>query len=942
MDNNSQTQSYVKEKRVKDLSGLNSKVQRLGRGLMLPIAILPIAGLLLGIGAAINNSLAAFDVTSASAYFIGDVMQEVGNIVFANLAVLFAIAIAITFTDDAGGAALSALVGFLIFNAIQTPFIGDTYVLDGQNVADIAFYSGISASLFANNLGIYSLSTSVFGGIIIGSMVAYLYNKYHKIKLPTVIGFFGGIRFVPIITILYSSILGLIFVLVWPIISIAITAFGNWVTGLPWGLNSFFFGITERALIPFGLHHVFYTPLWYTSAGAVLNPDLIMIGGSQTLADLVGTTGTIDGDQSIWIFLNSNGVIGFDDVAYMAQHATGSLSASDSVYGFDLSWTDGAITQGYAPGQYMQGKFTIMIFGLPAAGAAMIMAAKKENREVAMSIIGAAALTSFLTGITEPIEFTFLFLAPMLFYGFHVPMAGISFWVLNVAGANVGLTFSGGLFDLLIYGLLPSITGNGTQFWIILVLGVVYIPIYYFVFYYYITIKDVPTPGRTNDEVKMITKEDYRNRGKDGSPSGGASDDEKPTRIEELIINLGGLDNLKTIDACATRLRLTVNNRDLINDEGLKSMGAAGVAGKGANVQVIFGGEADVLKSNLKEVQSGKQQVNQALIDRRIAQLNGQEVSAPQNVESSSSKTPTRIEELIINLGGLDNLKTIDACATRLRLTVNNRDLINESGLKSMGAAGVAGKGANVQVIFGGEADILKSNLKEVQSGKQQVDEDLIKSQIALINNLEPTSQVVEEKVESKPEIKEETKSEANIEDVKVEQVKEETKSEPKVDEVKEEISQAVTKVEEKQKEVKVKEEIKSKNEQPKVQEIKEEVSKVETKSKPEVEEKQKTEIKDFANTKENFNEAKEIELSEEDKTVASKVIEVLGGSSNIVKVSGNITRLSIKVNDRKLINEEELRLLDIKDIVGHSNNFQIVWKTEVDNIAKAINEQLK
>lgn len=791
---NSQAQTYVKEKRSKT-SGLSSKVQRLGRGLMLPIAILPIAGLLLGVGAAINNSLAAFEVSSSSAYFIGYVMQDIGNVVFANLPVLFAIAIAITFTDDAGGAALSAFVGFLIFNAVQTPFIGETYIQDGQSFVDIAFYTGISASLFTNNLGIYSLSTSVFGGIIIGMITAYLYNKYHKIKLPTVIGFFGGIRFVPIVTILYSTILGLIFILVWPVISIGITEFGSAVTGLPFGLNSLFFGITERALIPFGLHHVFYTPLWYSSAGAILDPSLITVNGGLTLAEMTSTVGTIDGDQSIWIFLNSNGVVGFDDIAYMAQNATGgSMPAADSVYDYNLTWTEGAITSGYAPAQYLQGKFTIMIFGLPAAGAAMVMAAKKENREVAMSIIGAAALTSFLTGITEPIEFTFLFLAPLLFYGFHVPMAGISFWVLNVAGANVGLTFSGGLFDLLIYGLLPSITGNGTQFWIIIVLGVVYIPIYYFVFYYYITVKDIPTPGRTNDQVKMITKDEYRNRNKGEIPS------------------------------------------DVGDEE------------------------------------------------------------------------PTRVEELIINLGGLDNLKTIDACATRLRLTVENRDLINEPGLKAMGAAGVGGKGLNVQVIFGGEADILKSHLKEVRSGKQKVDDKLIQEQIALINGLTPLEEV---QFEQPVTIE---KEDSNVE----EETKSDSKEETQEIEIKVDVEETLKPIEEAQ-----------------------ELAKEET-LEPAKEETSKTEVKDFADTKENFNTNEEVQTSEEDKELANNVIEYLGQASNIVKVTGNITRLSIKVNDRKLIDEEKLRSLDIKDIVGHSNNFQIVWNTEVDNLAKAINEQLK
>ncbi len=939
--------SHVKEKRVSNPGQFKSIIQRLGRGLMLPIAILPIAGLFLGVGAGINNALIAAGVTAQDAFIFGDVIKSIGDVVFANLPILFAIAIAITFTNDAGAAGLAAFVGWLVFNAIQSPMIGDVYLMDGQNVVDVSFYTGVSSALLTQNVGITSMNTSVFGAIVIGGTTAVLYNKFYKIKLPAVIGFFSGVRFIPIIVFVASAILGMFFVIIWPLISIGITAFGNAINSLPIGLNSFIFGLTERALIPFGLHHVFYTPLWYTSAGAFLDLSQISINGTAISGTFGVTEGIVTGDQSIWIWINSHGnLLTFNDVSYISHHLNegGGLT---NAFG-DITWTSKAVSQNYQPAQYMQGKFTIMIFGLPAAGAAMIMAAKKENRQVAMSVIGAAAFTSLLTGITEPIEFTFLFLAPILFFGFHVLMAGISFWVLNVVGAHVGLTFSGGLIDLIIYGVLPSATGNPTMFWAIIVLGLVYIPLYYIVFYTYIVKKDVPTPGRTDEEVKMFTKADYQTKGQssDGSSQAATSSSEELTRLEQLIIYLGGLENLKTIDACATRLRLTVEDRDKILVDQLKGMGAAGVAGKGTNVQVIFGGEADIFKTELLEVRNGSLTVSPR-VAQELDKLYGEGVSE----EVSPSEELTRLEQLIIYLGGLENLKTIDACATRLRLTVEDRDKILVDQLKGMGAAGVAGKGTNVQVIFGGEADIFKTELLEVRKGdikiSPRVAQELDKLYGTSVEQVEPSEAdttptplkaddetvssdkkaEVLDKVESKPQ--EEAKVEVEL--IKADKV--EPKEEPKV----ESKPQEEAKVEvEPIKADKVEEKVEPK-EEPKVESKPVEISKVEQESKPE----DKTVVKDFSKNKEKFEEQAK-EINEEDRELASSLIKILGGKDNLVKVSSNITRISVKVNHRKDVDQDALKALsDFKDVVGNSNNFQIVWKNEVDAIVQAINELL-
>lgn len=598
-------------------AGANSFFSKLSRGLMLPIAMLPIAGLFLGVGAGFGNVVDQVipdnATLNAQVSFIFDVMSSIGDVIFANLPTLFALGVAIAFAEDAGVAVFSALIGWIVFNATQSTMIWEVNDLDGNLVSyNILWWKEVPTSVVSTNVGITSMQTSVFGGITIGLFVAYLYNKFHTFQMPKVLGFFSGTRFVPIITFLTVPLWGFFFLMIWPGIGILLNEFGSALAGMPAGIDSFIFGVVERSLIPFGLHHAFYTPLWYTSAGG----------------ELLGVTGTIgedgnvyeslaQGNQNIWFAFQTYG-INYNIIEGTLSHSIigtngWEIDSIENYNGIDMwvipnigsqsNYDYFLLTEGVNPGAYMQGKFPFMLFGLPAAGAAMIMAAKKENREIAMSVIGAAAITSFLTGITEPIEFTFLFLAPVLYYGFHIWMAGLSFMLMDVLGAHIGMTFSGGIFDFVLFGILPDATGFGTNsFWVIPV-GILFAPIYYFVFYYYIIKFDVKTPGRDDGEVALVSKADYK-EAKQAKKSAKGSD--RTERVLELEKNLGGLENLETIDACITRLRLTVKDRSALNDDALKAMGAAGIVGSGKSVQVIFGAEADIFKTELKDLQKSR------------------------------------------------------------------------------------------------------------------------------------------------------------------------------------------------------------------------------------------------------------------------------------------------------------------------------------------------
>ena len=514
-------------------------LQRVGRSFMLPIALLPVAGLLLGIGSSFTNptTLETYRLTSiiyegGLLYTILDIMSKTGSVVFDNLPLLFAMGVAIGMAKrEKEVAALSGAIAYLIMNASIS-----TLIASHGGVESMAPNSTTTA------LGITTLQMGVFGGIIVGLGVAALHNRFYKIKLPQVLSFFGGTRFVPIIASLVYLLVGVLMYFVWPIVQGWIASLGNLVLESGY-FGTWIYGVIERALIPFGLHHVFYMPFWQTELGGAMVIDGTLVQGAQNI--------------------------------YFAQ------LASKGTEQFAVSAT-----------RFMSGKFPFMIFGLPAAAYAMYRASRPEKRKVVGSLLLSAAITSILTGITEPLEFTFLFVAPIM-YAVHCILAGLSFMLMHILNVGVGMTFSGGLIDLTLFGILQ---GNAKTNWIwVVVVGLAYAVIYYLVFYFMITKMNLKTPGREADdeETKLYTRADVNERKEAKTNSNNTS--------AMIVSGLGGRENLSDVDCCATRLRVTVKNEELVNEAELKKSGASGVIRKGKGVQIIYGPHVSVVKSNLED-----------------------------------------------------------------------------------------------------------------------------------------------------------------------------------------------------------------------------------------------------------------------------------------------------------------------------------------------------
>ena len=509
-------------------------LQRVGRSFMLPIAILPVAGLLLGVGGSFTNetmleTYGLMGIMGPGTIFnaILQVMSAAGDIVFTNLPIIFAMGVAIGMAKkEKEVAALSAAIGFFIMHA------------------SIGAMSGATTSV----VGITSLQMGVFGGIIVGLGVAALHNKFYKIELPQVLSFFGGTRFVPIISGLAYTVIGILMFYIWPVIQQGIYAVGGVVLESGYA-GTWVYGLMERALIPFGLHHVFYLPFWQTA-----------LGGSMEVAGRV-----VEGAQNI----------------FFAQ------LADPSVDHFAVSAT-----------RFMTGKFPLMIFGLPGAALAMYKVAKPEKKEAAAGLLLSAALTSMLTGITEPLEFTFLFVAPLL-YAIHCVFAGLAYMLMHVFNVGVGMTFSGGLIDMFLFGILQ---GNAKTSWIwIVVVGIGYFVVYYLLFSFLIVKMDLKTPGRDDsEEVKLYRRSDVDARKKGGADSTDELSEEDALSAA-ICRGLGGKKNISDVDCCATRLRCTVHKSELVDDNLLKSTGASGVVHKGNGVQVIYGPRVTVIKSNLED-----------------------------------------------------------------------------------------------------------------------------------------------------------------------------------------------------------------------------------------------------------------------------------------------------------------------------------------------------
>ena len=514
-------------------------LQRVGRSFMLPIAILPVAGLFLGIGGSFTNEtmLEAYGLLGIMGpgtiiYAILQVLNSAGSVVFDNLPLIFAIGVAIGMAkQEKEVSALSAVIAFFVMHATIGAMINDFGAPD---------LSGATASV----LGINSLQMGVFGGIIVGLGVAALHNRFYKIQLPQVLSFFSGTRFVPIISAAVYLLVGIAMYFIWPVIQTGINALGAFVLASGYA-GTWLYGFIERALIPFGLHHVFYIPFWQTALGGTA-----MVGGTL-----------VEGAQNI----------------FFAELATPGIAH------FSVEAT-----------RFMAGKFPLMIFGLPGAAFALYRCANPENRKAVGGLLLSAALTSMLTGITEPLEFTFLFVAPAM-YIVHCVFAGASYMIMHILNVGVGLTFSGGLIDLTLFGIMQ---GNAKTSWLwIPVVGVVYFIVYYLVFSFMIKKFDYKTPGRDDSEIKLYTRKDVNAKNAAGGEASAGADNELSRQI---MLGLGGKANISDVDCCITRLRCTVHDAAKVDQQLLRETGASGVICKGQGVQIVYGPRVSNIKSDLE------------------------------------------------------------------------------------------------------------------------------------------------------------------------------------------------------------------------------------------------------------------------------------------------------------------------------------------------------
>ena len=546
-------------------------LQRVGRSFMLPIAVLPVAGLLLGIGSSFTNAT-MIDTYGLQA-ILGEgtilnmfltVLSKAGSALFDNLPIIFAVGCAIGMAKkEKEVAALSAVIAYFTMNAaVNAMLVNSGQILDDGSIADFVLQGTITSSV-----GIQTLQMGVFGGIIVGLGVAALHNRFYTIELPSALAFFSGSRFVPIISTVVYVLVGIGMFFVWPVVQNGIYALGGLVTGTGY-LGTLIFGIIKRALIPFGLHHVFYLPFWQTG-----------VGGSMEVAGKM-----IEGGQNIFF-------------AQLADPSTVHFSADAC--------------------RYFSGEFIFMIFGLPGAALAMYQTAKPEKKKQAGGLLLSAALACMATGITEPLEFSFLFVAPMLF-AVQVILAGAAYMIAHILNIAVGLTFSGGLLDLFLFGILQ---GNAKTSWIrIIPVGIIYFLLYYGIFKFLILKFDLKTPGREDEdtETRLYTKADY-NAAKETGVKG--------AEVSALITaGLGGKANIEDVDCCATRLRCTIKDPEKVQEALLKQSGSRGVILKGKGIQVIYGPQVAVLKTNLEAF------LQTSAADQVSSQVSsGEEIKSPMN-----------------------------------------------------------------------------------------------------------------------------------------------------------------------------------------------------------------------------------------------------------------------------------------------------------------------
>lgn len=486
-----------------------SNLQKIGKALMLPISILPAAGILLAFGDRFGIEL----------------MTNAGGILFDNLPLLFAVGAAVGLSGESGIAALAAIVSMLIINSTA------------GIVANVTPEMAKEGGAYTFVMGIPTLQSGVFGGIVSGILASTMYNKFYKIKLPDYLGFFSGKRFVPIITAIFAFFIGLIFPTIWEPIQNGISILSNLANGDNQALSTFIFGFTERALIPTGLHHIFYSPYWFNFG------DYITQNGN-----------IIHGDQTIWFKMFEEGIKSFSTDTY--QNA----------------------------GKFLQGEYPLMLMALPAAALAIYQEALPENKKMVSGILISAAITCFLTGITEPIEFTFIFVAPML-YIFNAIFAGISYMAMYLLNVHIAKSFSAGMIDFLSFGILPSFSGYQTNYINVLIFGFFMALCYYFGFRFMIRKFDLKTLGREVTETQEKSKLSHQ-------------------EISALVINyLGGKENIVSVDYCITRLRLEVKDTGLVDEKALSNLGASGIVKVGKyGIQIIFGAKAQFIAEDMRKI----------------------------------------------------------------------------------------------------------------------------------------------------------------------------------------------------------------------------------------------------------------------------------------------------------------------------------------------------
>ncbi|MFH0997558.1 MAG: PTS glucose transporter subunit IIBC [Pseudomonadota bacterium] len=589
-----------------------SFLQKIGKSLMLPVAVLPVAGLLLGIGAANFEWMPQL---------VSGLMKNSGDVIFGNLALIFAIGVAVGFTENDGVSAIAATIGYMVMLTTM----------------------GVMASVWhvepVTVMGIKSMQTGVFGGILAGGLAAGMFNRFYRIWLPPYLGFFAGKRFVPIITALAAIILGVLLSVIWPPVQHAINAFSHWAAVSDPRTAATVYGFVERLLIPFGLHHIWNVPFFF-EMGA--------------FRDATGTV--VQGDIN----------------RFFAGDPTAGVLA---------------------------GAFLFKMFGLPAAAIAIWHCAKPENKVAVGGIMLSAALTSFLTGITEPIEFTFLFLAPVLYF-IHAMLAASTQFVANSLGMHMGFTFSQGGIDFVVFNVLGKFS---QKWWLVLVLGPIYAVIYYSVFRAAIKWLDLKTPGREDQATTEI------------AGAIGTGD-----RSLELVLAFGGRRNITNLDACITRLRVVVKDAGIVDQAGLKAMGAAGVMVVGNSIQAIFGTPSENMKTDMQEYlkTAGPE------ADGEKAPIPAEDIGNPAGAGAPAVTIEPWVHEaavpMLAALGGHGNLRKLDAVAfTRLRVELADASKFDAEAAEQAGVVAVMQASPGVlHLIIGDKAEQFAKTI--MSSGSNQ------------------------------------------------------------------------------------------------------------------------------------------------------------------------------------------------------------------------------